>query len=285
MSTGAGSGGRPPRFRQRSLRPLGQRVRRLLLRRLGHRFVHRHRVLRLRIGGRSFKRIRFGDAWLASRAAAGLEHFRGAGVLPELEARFDDELLVEFVEGRPLARFDAGVAEPMAAFFARIHEGGASRSSPAASGDLARARRDLAFLHDVGVLGTGDRESLGRALERLAPPELWVGWDYTDAVPKNLVQRPDGSLAGVDVECLIPEGLVGIGIAKSLARGDAGYRDRFWPAFQRLCSLDLAAAFPFVELCFQLRWLKNRCLKGSRIDASGLLRYGRSADESGTGRD
>lgn len=277
MSARAG-GGRPPRFRQRSLHPVGQRLRRTLLQRMLGRFVHRHRVSRLRIGKRSFKRIRFGDAWLARRAAAGLEHFREAGILPELEALFDAELLVEFVEGEPPARFDAALAEPMAAFFARIHAGGARPTTATARAALRRARRDLAFLHDVGIVDAGDRVDLERALERLAPAKLLVGWDYTDAVPRNFIRRADGSLVGVDVEALQPESVVGIGIAKSLARGDEGYRSGFWPAFARRSPLDLEASFPFVELCFQLRWLKNRCLKGSRIDTSGLLRLRRPAE-------
>ncbi len=261
---------RPPRFEQRSLNPLLRRLRQQILRRVGKRFVHAHRVSLVRIGTRRFKRIRFGDAWLASRAATGLEHFSGSGVVPELEARFDEELLVEFVEGERLTRFDPSAAEPLASFYARVHVGGTRREATAATGLVARAGRDLAFLRDVEVVDARQATGLEAALTRLAPAEVLLGWDYTDAVPKNFVRREDGRLVGIDVEALQPDGLVGIGIAKSLARGDASYRRAFLDAFRKQSEIDIERDLPFVELCFQLRWLKNRCLKGSRLDPSGL---------------
>lgn len=262
----------PPRLSQRSLDPPLRRLRLWLLGRFGHRFVHAHRVSRVRIGGRSFKRIRFGDAWLAERAARGLEHFAGSGQVPELEARFDEQLLVEFVEGVPLARFDAGVADELARFHARIHAGGTRREP--ATAVVARAERDLAFLVDAGVLPTPRARELSATLARLAPSLAWFGWDYSDAVPKNFVRGADGRLVAVDVEALRPDALVGTGIAKSFARCDDGFRQAFLAALPDHTSLDLAPDLPFVELCFQLGWLKNRCLKGSRLPLTGLERFG-----------
>lgn len=264
---------RPPRFEQRSLDSSLGRLRRAALRWVARRFVHRHRVSRLRIGDGSFKRIRFGDAWTAARAADALEHFRDAQEVPSLWARFDAELLVEFVPGEPLSSLGEESAEPLARFFARIHRGGSRLLPIGESGAIARAERDLAFLGEVGILDATRGARVAGAIDRLAPPEVHVGWDYTDAVAKNFVRRPDGSLVGIDVEALRPDALVGTGIAKSLARADDPHRARFLQAFETLSNLDLAPTLPFVELCFHLAWLRNRCLKGSRLDPAALERF------------
>jgi hypothetical protein len=241
---------------------------------VGRRFVHGHRVARVEIGGHPFKRIRFGDAWLAERTATALEHFAGSGVLPELEARFDEQLLVEFIEGRPLTELAAADAQAMAEFHARIHRGGTRLVPLAASGVLDRAVRDLRFLCEVGVVDPALGERLGERLDATSPPDVQLGWDYTDTVPKNFVRRPDGRLAAIDVEALKPEALVGTGLAKSLARGRPDYRPALLEALARAPASSPAAslleALPFVELCFQLGWLKNRCLKGSRLDLAQL---------------
>lgn len=255
----------PPPFEQRSLNPLGRRLRQLWLRRVSKRFVHGHRVARVRIGERQFKRIRFGDAWLAERTAGALQHFAGSGAVPELVASFDEELLVEFVEGDRLRGFEPDLAQDLASFYARIHAGGAREVSLAESGAADQADRDLDFLASTGVLAADRVDEVEKALQRMAPPRVYLGWDYTDAVPKNFVRAGD-RLVGIDVEALQAGGLVGIGIAKLLARSGEDFRRCFLEAFGLASPLDLAPSLPFVELCFRLRWLKNRCLKGSRLD-------------------
>jgi hypothetical protein len=276
---------RPPRFDERSLDPRLRGLRQRLLRRLSRRFVHRHRVSRVRVGVRDFKRIRFGDAFLADRAASALEHFAGSGIVPALEARFDDELLVEFVAGERLARLDIGAAPSLARFYARVHAGG-SRLVPVTEARASEhAHRDLSFLRDVAVVDAACARDLGEAIERLAPERVRIGWDYTDAVPKNFVRRADGTLVGVDVGALCPDALVGTGIAKSFARGDAAYRSAFLEAFAASSDLDLDPSLPFVELCFHLAWLKNRCLKGSRLEPSRLARFRPQSSTSGRAND
>ena len=269
---------RSPPFAQRSLESLSRRLRRAALRWVSKRFVHRHRVSRLRIGGRTFKRIDFGDAFTAERVARALEHFSGAPEIPELWAHFDAELLVEFVPGDPLARLGVEDADALARFYARIHRGGSRLVAIGESGQIARAERDLAFLQEVGVVDRSAASDLGAALAALAPDAVHIGWDYTDAVAKNFVRRADGSLAGIDVEALREDALVGTGVAKCLVNADGPHRERLLAALASRSDLDLAPTLPFVELCFSLAWLRNRCLKGSSLEPRILERF------RGTGR-
>ncbi len=269
---------RPPRFSQRSLNPILRRIRQLWLRVVSKRFVHRHQVPRGRIGSQTFKRIRFGDAWTAQQTANALDRFDGSGVLPRLHARFDDELLVEYVEGRQLARIGREAADALARFYARIHEGGTYLAVTADTRIIEDVRRDLDFLRNTEVIDVACAEQVAETLASLAPPRVLLGWDYTDAVPKNFVWREDGTLVGIDVEALRSDGLVGIGIAKSLSRGDDSYRADFLEAFGKVSRLDLEPQLPLAELCFQVRSLKRRLLKGSPLDPAGLARFRSRSD-------
>lgn len=269
---------RPPGFSQTSLNPVLRRVRQLWLRLVARRFVHRHQVSRLRIGDRTFKRIRFGDAGTARQTASALDHFDGSGVLPRLQALFDDELLVEYVEGRPLERIDREAAEPLARFYARVHSTGARLTPTAETRILEHTLRDLDFLRDAGVIDSACSDEVAATLASLAPAQVLIGWDYTDAVAKNFVWREDGSLVGIDVEALRSDGLIGIGIAKSLSRGDDAYRTAFLEAFSKVSDLDLGPQLRLAELCFQVRSLVRRLLKGSGLDPSGLAPFRSQSD-------
>jgi hypothetical protein len=277
------AGRRPPRFAQRPLNPAGRRLRQAVLRWLEKRFVHEHRVHRIQIGSGTFKRVTFGDAGSAEQAARALQHFEHSGVLPRLYARFDAELLVEYVEGERLARIETGQADALARFYAAILDGGSRLVPLEHSGTRESFARDLALLHESGTIDASLRDRALRAFERLAPSRVRVGWDYTDGVAKNFVWRPDGSLVGVDVEAIQPSALVGTGIAKSLSRGDRELRTRFLEAFSPYshrthasegATLDLEKELPFVELCCEARWLRDRLLKGSSLDPARLERFG-----------
>jgi len=269
---------RIPRFRERGLNPALRRLRQLSLRFVKNRFVHRHRVRRVRLGSRDYKRIRFGDAWTAAAVAEHLERFESSGLFPAVEARFDDELLLEFVDGARLDAFDATTVDPMARFYAALYRPAEQEGAKRRLEDTRFARdalRDLRFLRDVGVVEAGRLPALERALAALAPAQVYVGFDYTDAVPKNFVRRTDGLLVGVDAGALQAGALVGTGVAKSLARGDASYQAGFLDAFATHSDLPLAPAMPFVELCFRAAWLKRLYLKGSarRLEPDALERF------------
>jgi hypothetical protein len=267
---------RIPRFRQRSLLSAGRRAGAVLRRFALNRFVPAKRVGVVEMGGRRYKRLRLSDASLAREIAGRLELFRDSALFPGLVAAVDGELLLEWVEGRPLGEpvDDAGL-EAIAEFFAALYSAG---PRPVATADTAfpgELQRDIAFLRDVGVLTPAAHSDVAAAAHALAPPEVFVGWDYLDPLPRNFVVTGGGRLVAVDVEDLRPDQLVGSGVAKARLRAAGGGGDRLLAALGRACALDLAPAMPFVELHFLAGWTKLAYLKGrpSLVDPGRFEAY------------
>lgn len=230
------------------------------------------------LGGHRFKRIQFGDSGQAARIARALEYFAERDVLPAVEARFDSELLLEWIEGDRLDGFDASHSSELARFYAVLYDttDPGNRAVPThETAIVARTARDLRFLRDVGVIDDACATELLAATQSLAPAELWIGHDYTDAVPKNFIRHANGRIYGIDAEALVDDGLIGIGVAKSLDRGGPAFREGFLAEFQKLSELPLVSLLPFVELVFQIRWQKNLFLKGSagRMEPERLERF------------
>jgi hypothetical protein len=254
---------RIPRFRQTSLHSLGRRLGVALRRRLLGRFLPAKRVRRLEIGGARFKRVTLPDAWSAAELARRLERFRSHAVFPAVIAQVGNELLLDFVEGRPIADpLDAAGCDQLAGFFAVLYAHDRHAVETRASGFADALERDLDFLARTGVLtGVAQRE-LARAAEALAPAQLHVGFDYLDPIPRNFLHTPGGALVAVDVEELFADQLLGSGVAKAVLRTPGASRERLLAGIRRAAGLDLAPALPFVELAFLAGWTKRALLKG-----------------------
>ncbi len=259
-------------FRQRSLhgglRRLAQALRGVRSRRL----PRSQRVFLVEIAGRRYKRVVFADSLQAREIGDRLLLFGPERVYPRLIHERENELWLEFVEGRALSaaepisdeRLDA-LAELLAVLYRRD-----ARLLPLEQTRFPHGlETDLGFLRDVGVLADDLERELVRRAARVGPKEVWVGYDCTDLIAKNLVVEPDGRLRVVDVESLGAGQLLGTGVAKAalrwpaLARPGAGE-----PALlERLVQAgapDLRPGFPFAELCFRAAWLKNAFLEGKR---------------------
>jgi len=283
--------GRPiriPRFGQRSLYGLSRRLGAAFRRLAQNRFVRAKRTRVVMLSGRPYKRLSLPDSALAAQVASNLATFRHAGVFPAVVAVLDDELLLEFVAGRPLAGSIplAGI-DRLARFYGTLYacERRCVPLTDTTFGD--DLQRDLAFLEDVGILTAAARRDLAAAAAALAPPEVWVGWDYLDPLPRNFVATRDGRLVAVDVEDLRPDQLLGSGVAKacfrSLAPGVS--RERLLAAVARESGLDLAPAMPFVELHFLADWTKVAYLKGrARLVQPALFEPYRAKPVTSTAR-
>lgn len=253
---------RIPAFRQQSLhtleRRLGARVRRWLLRR----FVPTPTVNLVRFGGRPYKRITFIDAWRAEGLARVLDEYRDAGIFPQLVARFENELMVEYIEGEHPDAFDAATIAGLARFFGALYGAGARRLPTAQTRFGAALERDLFFLRDCGVLREPLRNELASKLPAILPSELWVGTEYIDSLPKNFVRAADDRLVAIDVDAIHRDELIGIGVAKAFLDASGGERDLFFRELDEHVSLDLAPLMPFVDLSFLASWTKLLFLKG-----------------------
>jgi len=271
------------RFSQRSLQTPAWRLGATLRRRLLNRFVRAKRVRIVRLGGRRYKRLSLPDASLAAAVAQHLQTFHHARVFPALEAVLDHELLLEFVPGRPLADpLEARWLEPLARFFATLYAVERRRVRTADTACADELQRDLAFLRDVGVLETAVHRDLAATAHAITPPELWIGWDYLDPIPRNFVERPDGSLVAVDVEDLKPDQLIGSGVAKARFRAPGPQREQLLAAVERAARLELAPVMPFVELHCLAAWTKLAYLKGrpKLVDPARFEHYRRKGESS-----
>jgi hypothetical protein len=254
---------RIPRFRQTSLHSLGRRLGVALRRRLLGRFLPSKRVRLIRIGDARFKRLTLPDAWTAAELARRLDHFRSHRVFPAVVAQLGCELLLEYVEGGPIADpLDAAGCDQLAEFFAVLYAHDRHVVEMRASGFAEALERDLGFLAQTGVLGGVAHRELASAAGALAPAQIHVGFDYLDPIPRNFVRTPAGRLLAVDVEELLPDQLLGSGVAKAALRTPGASRARLLDGIRRAAGLDLAPVMPFVELAFLAGWTKRALLKG-----------------------
>ena len=231
--------------------PLGRRLVRGFWRLLGSRPQKSSRARFATIGGRRFKRIHFGDSWIASQVERNLESFADLALFPPLVARYEGEIWVDYVEGRRPEGDDPRFVELLADFFATLYRRGPRRMRLAETGAPARLERDLRFLGRVGVISETLAAELQRTGARLAPDEVWVGFDYFDPVLKNFVLVPGGErLCAVDVEALCGDEVIGTGVARALARWAEPHREALLDRVLRDGTPDFGPYFRFVELSF-----------------------------------
>lgn len=254
---------RIPRFQQTSLHSLGRRIGMRLRRHWLGRFVPEKRVRLIEIGGARFKRLTLPDTWTATQVTRSLERFRSHQVFPSVIAQSANELLLEYVEGNSIAEpLDEGGCDRLAGFFAVLYAHGRHAVETRAAGFADALQLDLAFLGQVGVLGASALPELVRAAETLAPAQVYVGHDYLDPIARNFVITPAGRLVAIDVEELMPNQLLGSGVAKAVLRTPGARRERLLDGIRRTAGLDLAPVMPFVELAFLAGWTKRALLKG-----------------------
>lgn len=232
---------------------------RYLLSRIGGTRLQKDKQLHfVTTNGHRYKRMVLGDSFLAAEFERSLLVFDGSSHFPALVTRYDRELWVEFIVGTPATEGTADIAKKLADFYAVVY-GRHSRQVDSADspypGELAR---DLRFLQQVGVLSVPVHDDLAVAAERLTPPQLWVGFDYSDPVLKNFVLRGEtGELCAVDVDGLAADQLIGMGLNKARRRWLEPYEGEF---FERLFAGDVPdfrPYLPFLELCFLVRWFKR----------------------------
>lgn len=228
------------------------------------------------MNGHRYKRVILRDSYLAAEIARSLRSFGETPLIPTLVMHQENELWVEFVEGSALAASDPGAVSMLAAFYAEVYGRAPRRVSVAGASFHRSFLRDLHFLHRVGVLSDACHGDLVTVVERLAPEQAWVGFDYKDPLLKNFVVRnDDGGLCAVDVESLTPDTLMGTGVAKALDRWLEPQREAFFAELRQHTAPDFAVYFPYVELFFTAHWTKRACFVGrsSYLDPKRFERF------------
>ena len=252
----------------------------ILFRLFGTRLRRSKRVRFVTINTRRFKRIIFRDCYLASEVERNLECFGASEHFPSLITHYDNEIWVEFIDGARLRKkdVDEGVVEKMAELYADVYTRRPRLVDVTEFPFLPRLHRDLGFVNQVGLLADGACRELDMAAERLAPKQVWVGFDYIDPVLKNFVITRDGGRAcAVDIESLQDNHLIGTGVARARMGWLGPFLDRFFERLVHKGVPDFRPYFPFVELYFLARWTKMWFLekKWKRIDPTLFERFRR----------
>lgn len=236
---------------------LKRRARYLWSRLFGTRLQKSQRIYFVRFGEHRLKRVILRDSHLSAEIERSHAAFGESDRFPPLVARYENELWVEFLEGEPIRRVDDTVAAAMADFYAEVYGRRPREEKPTESPFPRQLERDLDFLRRVGVLSGPVHRDLRASLPDRVPERLWIGFDYTDAVAKNFVLAPEsGRVKAVDVECLVQDELLGVGLAKALARWLEPHRERVLGALRESSCPPFHEYLPFVELVFLARWTK-----------------------------
>jgi hypothetical protein len=235
-------------FRQFGLTPLPRRLRYIVSRLFGSRLQKSQNVTVVVINGRRFKRVILRDSYLAAKIEQALEQFGPSVHVPGFVIRYEHEVWVDFVDAEVPREVNEDLVRGLAAFYAHIYAR-APRETPAAGGVwLMRLHRDLRFLERVGVLSEAAHTGIVQGIDRMTPANLWVGFDYNDPVVKNFVITADGVVCGIDVESLVEDQLLGLGVAKALMRWMEPYRAVFLETFAATDAPDFTPYLEFVEL-------------------------------------
>ena len=210
------------------------------------------------INGQQFKRLVLCDSYLACEIERNLECFRGAGIFPNIVIRYEREIWVEFVEGLPIKDIDAPLLGKMANFYSCLYSKSPQLVETNQTIFPDRLDRDLHFLNQVGIVSNELLGELRKSVDILRPTQCWIGFDYTDPVRKNFVLNPTTQLlCAVDVEGLVNEHLIGMGVAKALVRWLNPFKDEFLRLLATKGIPDVQAYYGFVELCFLAQWMKR----------------------------
>ena len=142
----------------------------------------------------------------------------------------------------------------------------------------ARAGFGAAFTAAVAsgwLFSPGVHAQLDEIAAKLAPKQVWVGYDCTDAILKNFVRDRAGRIRGVDVESLGADQLLGSGVAKAAVRWLGPLRSPFLAQLREREVPDFVPYFPFVEMSFLAFWQKSSFLEKKRrfVDSSLFDRF------------
>jgi hypothetical protein len=263
------------RFRQRRLTAITRRLRYFKSRLFGSRLQKSQSVFLVDANGARFKRIILRDSYLASQIEEAMEQFGPSPSVPGFVTRYEHEVWVDFVAGEEPGITDQSLIGELAKFYATIYARAPREIASAGSIWIQRVGRDLEFLSRVGILTTAMVSDLNQAVTRLVPDKLLVGFDYNDPVLKNFIRTASGRLCGIDVESLVTEELVGLGVAKALARWMEPYRNGFFDAYGSTGAPDFRAHFEFVELVHLAAYTRLMFIeqKWANVDAKCFERF------------
>lgn len=223
-------------------------------------FAKRQSVHFVRINGRIYKRVVMGDSHEADAVERALALAPPGADFPPLIQRHENELLLGFVEGRRFEPVRLDDRELLVGFLAALY--GVPRTREPSAVLRRRFDIDVDFIYQAGLIQAPLKGALVELADAVQPDDVELGLDYTDPVAKNFIVDA-GRLFAIDVEALRLEVPIGTAVAKAAIHWlpDSEVRSMI-DGIEVASEIELAAQFPFVELCFRVGWTKRKLLQG-----------------------
>jgi hypothetical protein len=245
------------------LEPWSQRLGRWLDDWSGRRWVKRQRVYRVEIGDLRLKRIEMTDTARAAMKETALRSLAHTGILPCVIARHHADLWVEFLEGAPVRRDDPDLPQRFAELLAELYGAAPVRRELGSGFSPDDVRTDLDVLARARLISPGDAHAIGARLDAIVPSSLWVGFDHTDLLLKNMLRGPDGRLRLIDVESVVADEAIGTGFSKAADRWMGERRGEFVAAARLRVEIpDFYSYLPYLEIRYLASWTKRSLLLG-----------------------
>jgi len=245
-------------MKTRPANPLWKRLQRQWRAKKGFHDAKTHQVDWVWESGVRLKRVRFENKQQAQQVAHALEVLENTGCFPPLIRHTNNEVWVGYIKK---TRFSPLLSTTVEDFFSRLygHQLEASSAIAPTTVVLASMVNDLRALTEQGLLGAPLAEQVDKRAHQIAPPIVVCGMDYLDAVKKNFVVS-NGQAIGIDVEAILAEQWLGLGLAK------AHYREIVdgTSVIEQLKDERMMAQYPLIRLAFLLQYFVQKMAQGKR---------------------
>lgn len=250
-----------PKMQQKAGYSLKKRVKRFFGKWFTNNIVKSQDMRFVTINDYRFKRLIMQDSFLAAEIERQHDAFRDTDYFPKIVTRYENEVLVQFIDGTPLDIIDEPTLHKIADFYAALYTHKPRQVPLSETPYGRRLDQDLRFLQQVGAIDDQKRARLQAFAGERAPVEVWIGFDYIDPTRKNFViASGDGSLRAIDMESLVDEHLIGTGIARACSVWLAPHRDTLLTLLSEKGAAPFREYVEFVELAFVANWMKRRFL-------------------------
>lgn len=255
-------------MRTKPANPLWKRLQRRWRVRRGFEDAKTHQVDWVWSDGARYKRVRFDQAQKAQEVVVALQALQETACFPSLIRHHGSEIWVAYVQKDLRV---SGFAEPIARFFTTLYNTQLDHPTNVLPGAtvLAALIRHLHTLTQHALIDNETAQKIDQYAHQIAPPVVVQGFDYVDAVKKNFIVSK-GRAIGIDIEALLPNQCLGIGLAKAEYRGLIDPK-RLW--VNSLHDERFVAQYPLVRLLFLLSYFDQKLAQGKpgHIRLSALM--------------
>lgn len=245
------------KMKTRPANPLWKRLQRRWRRFRGFEQAKTHEVDWVWIDGKRQKRIRFASPKQAHEVSVALSALEKTDCFPPLIRHEGRDVWVEYIK-KDLGRSEH--SDAIILFFTDLYDYQLSRPGKVVPVTplMADLDDDLNTLCEHQLIDQETAARVNALARQVAPPVLVKGFDYVDAVAKNFVLS-NRRAVGIDVEALLADQYLGVGLAKAEYRGLISM-----PMSELLAQLDgqLVAQYPVVRLSFLTRYFCEKIDQG-----------------------